>query len=116
LLIELKNKFSMTTKYNIYLPRKNLRKSLNQTKYLIAKKENKIENTIAIKTNVNRNVIVPVFKSPTFSNKELKLTSYQIEGVNWLLENWRKKESCIFADEMFLGRKVKNKFKKRYNV
>ena len=30
----------------------------------------------------------------------LKLRSYQLEGVNWLLWNWWNKRSCILADEM----------------
>ena len=34
----------------------------------------------------------------------LKLRSYQLEGVNWLLWNWFNKRSCILADEMGLGK------------
>jgi hypothetical protein len=34
----------------------------------------------------------------------LKLRSYQLEGLNWLLFNWWNKRSCILADEMGLGR------------
>ncbi len=30
----------------------------------------------------------------------LKLRTYQLEGVNWLLWNWWNKRSCILADEM----------------
>lgn len=30
----------------------------------------------------------------------LRLRSYQLEGVNWLLWNWWNKRSCILADEM----------------
>ena len=33
----------------------------------------------------------------------LQLRGYQLEGVNWLLWNWRNRRSCILADEMGLG-------------
>ncbi len=34
------------------------------------------------------------------SSEGLKLRSYQLEGVNWLIWNWWNKRSCILADEM----------------
>lgn len=37
-----------------------------------------------------------------------KLRSYQIEGVNWLLNRWYYKQSCIMADEMGLGKTVQS--------
>lgn len=36
------------------------------------------------------------------------LRSYQIEGVNWLLNRWYYKQSCIMADEMGLGKTVQS--------
>jgi len=38
----------------------------------------------------------------------LKLRSYQLEGVNWLLWNWWNKRSCILADEMGLGKTIQS--------
>lgn len=37
-----------------------------------------------------------------------KLRTYQIEGVNWLLNRWYFKQSCIMADEMGLGKTVQS--------
>lgn len=36
------------------------------------------------------------------------LRTYQIEGVNWLLNRWYFKQSCIMADEMGLGKTVQS--------
>lgn len=36
------------------------------------------------------------------------LRSYQVEGVNWLLNRWYFKQSCIMADEMGLGKTVQS--------
>jgi len=36
----------------------------------------------------------------------LRLRSYQLEGVNWLLWNWWNGRSCILADEMGLGKTI----------
>lgn len=38
----------------------------------------------------------------------LRLRSYQLEGVNWLLFNWWNKRSCILADEMGLGKTIQS--------
>lgn len=37
-----------------------------------------------------------------------KLRSYQLEGLNWLLNRWYFKQSCIMADEMGLGKTVQS--------
>jgi SNF2 family DNA or RNA helicase len=42
--------------------------------------------------------------SDTDNESVLKLRSYQLEGVNWLLWNWYNRRSCILADEMGLGK------------
>lgn len=36
------------------------------------------------------------------------LRSYQLEGLNWLLNRWYFKQSCIMADEMGLGKTVQS--------
>ena len=36
----------------------------------------------------------------------LRLRSYQLEGVNWLLFNWFQRRSSILADEMGLGKTI----------
>jgi len=38
----------------------------------------------------------------------LRLRSYQLEGVNWLIWNWWNKRSCILADEMGLGKTIQS--------
>ena len=40
----------------------------------------------------------------------LKLRSYQLEGVNWLLWNWYNRRSCILADEMVSNAKCIQSF------
>lgn len=42
-----------------------------------------------------------------FKNDNI-LRHYQIEGVNWLLNRWYFKQSCIMADEMGLGKTVQS--------
>jgi len=42
------------------------------------------------------------------STSGLRLRSYQLEGVNWLLWNWWNKRSCILADEMGLGKTIQS--------
>ena len=32
------------------------------------------------------------------------LRAYQVEGLNWMVHNWRNGQSCILADEMGLGK------------
>ena len=36
----------------------------------------------------------------------LRLRSYQLEGVNWLMWNWWQRRPCILADEMGLGKTI----------
>ncbi|KAF7684488.1 Chromodomain-helicase-DNA-binding protein 8 [Astathelohania contejeani] len=44
-------------------------------------------------------------ESPKFCNDN-SLRKYQIEGLNWLLNRWYFRQSCIMADEMGLGKTV----------
>ncbi|KAK0478320.1 SNF2 family DNA-dependent ATPase [Armillaria novae-zelandiae] len=37
---------------------------------------------------------------------ELKLMPFQVDGFNWLVDNWWNKQPCILADEMGLGKTV----------
>ncbi|OBZ79352.1 Chromatin remodeling factor mit1 [Grifola frondosa] len=37
---------------------------------------------------------------------QLKLMPFQIDGVNWLCNNWWNHQNCILADEMGLGKTV----------
>ncbi|KIL71765.1 hypothetical protein M378DRAFT_155365 [Amanita muscaria Koide BX008] len=37
---------------------------------------------------------------------ELKLLPFQIDGFNWLCNNWYNRQPCILADEMGLGKTV----------
>jgi len=46
-------------------------------------------------------------KSPEYANDN-SLRSYQLEGLNWLLNRWYYKQSCIMADEMGLGKTVQS--------
>lgn len=46
-------------------------------------------------------------ESPTFKG-ENTLRSYQLDGLNWLLNRWYYKQSCIMADEMGLGKTVQS--------
>ncbi|KAJ4484899.1 hypothetical protein C8J55DRAFT_472367 [Lentinula edodes] len=39
-------------------------------------------------------------------NPELRLMPFQVEGFNWLCDNWWNKQTCILADEMGLGKTV----------
>ncbi|KAI0030210.1 SNF2 family N-terminal domain-containing protein [Vararia minispora EC-137] len=39
-------------------------------------------------------------------NPELKLMPFQVEGFDWLCNNWWNKQQCILADEMGLGKTV----------
>ena len=45
----------------------------------------------------------PYRQSPMYKNG-LRLRSYQLEGVNWLLQNWHSGRGSILADEMGLGK------------
>lgn len=46
-------------------------------------------------------------ESPVFKGDN-KLREYQLEGLNWLLNRWYHKISCIMADEMGLGKTVQS--------
>ncbi|KAI5169944.1 hypothetical protein PAEPH01_1120 [Pancytospora epiphaga] len=46
-------------------------------------------------------------ESPTYK-KNNTLRHYQLEGLNWLLNRWYFKQSCIMADEMGLGKTVQS--------
>ncbi|KAF7799325.1 hypothetical protein EIP86_010557 [Pleurotus ostreatoroseus] len=39
-------------------------------------------------------------------NAQLSLMPFQVEGVNWLCNNWWNRQHCILADEMGLGKTV----------
>ncbi len=45
--------------------------------------------------------------SPVYRNGNT-LRPYQLEGLNWLLNRWYFKQSCIMADEMGLGKTVQS--------
>lgn len=46
-------------------------------------------------------------ESPAFRGGN-KLRAYQLEGLNWMLNRWYYKQSCIMADEMGLGKTVQS--------
>lgn len=46
-------------------------------------------------------------ESPVFKGGN-KLREYQLEGLNWLLNRWYYRQSCIMADEMGLGKTVQS--------
>lgn len=46
-------------------------------------------------------------ESPIYKGKNA-LRQYQLEGLNWLLNRWYFKQSCIMADEMGLGKTVQS--------
>ncbi|KAF8898923.1 SNF2 family N-terminal domain-containing protein [Infundibulicybe gibba] len=39
-------------------------------------------------------------------NPKLKLMPFQVDGFNWLCDNWWRHQHCILADEMGLGKTV----------
>lgn len=49
--------------------------------------------------------VINYHNSPKFAGGRV-LRSYQIEGLNWLLQNWHSRKSCILADEMGLGKTI----------
>lgn len=54
-----------------------------------------------------REMQVKFEESPEFKGGN-KLRAYQLEGLNWLLNRWYFKVSCIMADEMGLGKTVQS--------
>ncbi len=41
-------------------------------------------------------------KQPKLGQDEYKLMPFQVDGVNWLCNNWWNRQHCILADEMGL--------------
>ncbi|WUR03902.1 chromatin-remodeling complex ATPase-like protein [Vairimorpha necatrix] len=54
-----------------------------------------------------RELQVKFEESPVYKGNN-KLRAYQLEGLNWLLNRWYHKISCIMADEMGLGKTVQS--------
>lgn len=54
-----------------------------------------------------REALIKYEESPVFKGGN-KLRAYQLEGLNWLLNRWYFKQSCIMADEMGLGKTVQS--------
>ena len=52
---------------------------------------------------LGRGVFSNYKRSPDFKNG-LKLRSYQVDGLNWLLRSWYAERGSILADEMGLGK------------
>ncbi|EJW05386.1 hypothetical protein EDEG_00050 [Edhazardia aedis USNM 41457] len=68
------------------------------------------------RARIQRPMIAPIDYRPlkehfienfTFKNNN-KLRPYQLEGLNWLLNRWLFRQSCIMADEMGLGKTVQS--------
>jgi superfamily II DNA or RNA helicase len=57
------------------------------------------------KKTADKNDFVPYEQSPTFKGGRT-LRSYQVDGLNWMVTNWKQQRSCILADEMGLGKTV----------
>ncbi|KAL6122176.1 Chd6 [Nucleospora cyclopteri] len=55
----------------------------------------------------DKNKVNKLDNSPEFKNKN-KLREYQLEGLNWLINRWMWRQSCIMADEMGLGKTVQS--------
>lgn len=55
----------------------------------------------------SRESFIKYEESPVFKNGN-KLRAYQLEGLNWMLNRWYYKQSCIMADEMGLGKTVQS--------
>jgi SWI/SNF-related matrix-associated actin-dependent regulator 1 of chromatin subfamily A len=45
-------------------------------------------------------------KQPNILNKQMKLSNYQLIGLNWLALMYKKGLNCILADEMGLGKTI----------
>lgn len=63
--------------------------------------------TVSLEWRPPRDKFIKFIDSPEFKNGN-KLRSYQLEGLNWLLNRWYYKQSCIMADEMGLGKTVQS--------
>lgn len=55
----------------------------------------------------SRESFIKYEESPEFKGGNV-LRSYQLEGLNWMLNRWYYKQSCIMADEMGLGKTVQS--------
>ncbi|CAH8567264.1 unnamed protein product [Schistosoma intercalatum] len=51
---------------------------------------------------------LPLMEQPSYlgRSKELRLRDYQLEGINWLIRAWTRRNSVILADEMGLGKTI----------
>ncbi|OHT14944.1 SNF2 family N-terminal domain containing protein [Tritrichomonas foetus] len=76
---------------------------------LIRKYKAKLANAIPYKRSIKPNFEESNFqlfkKSPRYKNGH-HLSDYQIDGLNWLRQNYRINRNCILADEMGLGKTI----------
>ncbi|CAH8588303.1 unnamed protein product [Heterobilharzia americana] len=51
---------------------------------------------------------VPLIEQPEYLGNEsdLRLRDYQLEGINWIIRAWTRRNSVILADEMGLGKTI----------
>ncbi|KAH8872272.1 Chromodomain-helicase-DNA-binding protein 1 [Schistosoma japonicum] len=51
---------------------------------------------------------VPLTEQPIYlsNSRELRLRDYQLDGINWLIRAWTRRNSVILADEMGLGKTI----------
>ena len=54
-----------------------------------------------------RECFIKFRESPIFRNGNV-LRSYQVDGLNWLLNRWYHRQGCIIADEMGLGKTLQS--------
>jgi SNF2 family DNA or RNA helicase len=45
---------------------------------------------------------------PSYSDPNLTLRDYQVEGIKWLVYCWYKRRNSILADEMGLGKTLQS--------
>ncbi len=45
---------------------------------------------------------------PNYSDPNLTLRDYQVEGIKWLVYCWYKRRNSILADEMGLGKTLQS--------
>lgn len=53
----------------------------------------------------NPSQFIPLTESPTYKDDN-RLTSYQLNGLNWLVDKWYNNRNSILADESGIGKKV----------
>lgn len=101
---------------NIYKKRMSYRpcdKSVYERPKIIEKRDiKKFESVVLIKP---KSVIKEVVEDKSALKEvieikpaPMELRSYQLEGLNWLLNRWKYNQSCIMADEMGLGKTVQS--------